>query len=255
MVSVLAVWLVGKHRGPADPSPGLKAIASGYAPLWRDTRWGLVGASTIEVQNRAYVFMLEIFRTARDIAEVQAGRLLMGPLPLLVGAWGRVARPVLAKKLAAGDTRAALRIMLTGLACMTAAGLVFAVAIAVAWPLIERVIFRGRYPHVAEMTAAWTIYTLLAISHMVLSAPLIAALRLKELSHVTMVTAVVSLVLLLGLATPVSALFAVGAGIFCELIALVWIAILVHRLFRDLGRSPAPAIPQLLPAAANMGHP
>lgn len=238
--SALAVLFTRRRLGDTRPRLSLTEARAGYAPIWRDTRWGLAGAATTEVQNRSYVLLLELARTARDVAEVQAGRLLMGPLPLLVGAWARVARPHLAARLGAGDRHSALRLTLTGLAAILSAGLAFALALWLAWPLLERWLFRGRYEDVGAMTALWTIYTLLMITHMVLSAPLVAALRLRQLSHVTMVTAAVSLLLLLGLWLPVSSRYAVEVMIGCEAVALVWIAVLVARLFaEDDGGDPA----------------
>jgi O-antigen/teichoic acid export membrane protein len=252
--SVAAVWLAGYKRATGEPRLGIRSMIAGYTPLWADTRWSLVGAATTEVQNRAYVFMLEVFRTARDIAEVQAGRLLMGPLPLLVGAWTRIARPALARCIEAGDRRGILRIVGFGLAGMVGAGIVFAGVLYTMWPLIERTIFRGRYPDVAIMTAAWTIYTLLMISHMVLSAPLVAGLRLRELSQVTVATALLSVVALLGLALPTSPLYAVGVGIVCELIALSWIAVLVRRMFLALPHAQGPTLQDASPIPTARAH-
>lgn len=230
--STLAVWLTARNqRSTGAASPSLLDLPCAYAAIWESTRWSLAGAATTEVQYRAYVFMLEAFRTTREIAEVQAGRLLLGPLPLLAGAWGRVARPELARRLAAGDRNGALRVTLWGLALILGVAAAFLALVFALWPWLELFIFRGRYPGAAEMTVAWSVYTVLMVSHVALSAPLMAALELEALSKVTLATAVLSLVLLLGLALPVPPIHAVSVGIVCELIALIWISGLVWRLF------------------------
>lgn len=248
--NALAVVLAA--RGVRLATIGLSTLAERYRPIWQRTRWSLVGAATTEVQFRSYVFMLEIFRSARDIANVQAGRLLLGPLPLLVGAWGRVARPELARRWAAGDRRGMISLTLKGLAGILGAGLAFCAVLYLAWPLIERLVFKGRYPDIGMMTAAWAVYTLLVIAHMVLSAPLVAALRLKALAQVTMVTAVISVVLLAGLMLPVPPIYAVAAAIVGEAVALLWIIVLVRRLFTGdaVTDEPGAAEPILDPVTA-----
>ena len=248
--NALAVALAA--RGARLSSLGLGTLARRYRPIWQRTRWSLVGAATTEVQFRSYVFMLEIFRSARDIATVQAGRLLLGPLPLLVGAWGRVARPELARRWAAGDRRGMISLTLKGLAAILGAGLAFCAVLYLAWPVIERLVFKGRYPDIGLMTATWGLYTLLVIAHMVLSAPLVAALRLKALAQVTMVTAVISVALLAGLALPVPPIYAVAAATVGEAVALVWIIVLVRRLFTGdpITDEPGGVEPILDPVAA-----
>ena len=216
-----------------DPASALSAYRADY---WQDTQWSLVGAGTTEVQYRSYVFAIELFRDTAALASVQAGRLLLGPLPLVVGAWGRVARPAMARHLASGDNAQVIR--------LTGQGLIYVMAVAAAycgmlyalWPIAESQFFHGKYPQVGAMTLAWAGYMLVVIAHMVLSVPLQAAMRLKELAQVTMATATLSCLLLTGLLLDVPVVWAVLALAAAEVVALIWIALLVARL----ARSPAP---------------
>jgi hypothetical protein len=61
-------------------------------------------------------------------------------------------------------------------------------------------------------------------------------MRLKELAQVTMATATLSCLLLTGLLLDVPAVWAVLALAAAEVVALIWIVLLVARL----ARSPAP---------------
>ena len=207
-----------------------ETISAYRMKCWGDTQWSLIGAGTTEVQYRSYVFGLEVFRDATALASVQAGRLLLGPLPLVVGAWGRVARPAMARYLATGDLRGVVRLTAQGLAYVMALGIVYCLALYICWPLAEAWVFRGKYQDVGFMTLAWGAYMLIVIGHMVLSVPLQAAMKLKELAQVTMITALLSCLLLIGLATSVPAIYAVLALTAAEVVALAWIAILVMRL-------------------------
>jgi O-antigen/teichoic acid export membrane protein len=230
--NLVGAMLVGTARAP-QRLPVRQALVDYRARFWNDTQWSLLGAGTTEIQYRSYVFVLEWFRTTATLAAVQAGRLLLGPLTLVVGAWGKVARPAMARKLAAGDTRGMMRITAAGMVYVLSVGVLYCLMLYLLWPLAERFIFKGRYPEVGLLTVAWAGYMMVVIAHMVLSVPLQAAMKLKELAQVTIVTAVVTVLALLCLALPVPSVFAVIAMTIGEVIALVWILVLVVRLSVD----------------------
>ena len=66
-------------------APWDRAALRSYRAHFKDTRWSLAGATTTELQNRFYVFALEAFRDLATLGTVQAGRLLLGPMPLVSG--------------------------------------------------------------------------------------------------------------------------------------------------------------------------
>jgi O-antigen/teichoic acid export membrane protein len=152
--------------------PMLEAVTRYRAQFWGDTQWSLIGAGTTEVQYRSYVFALELFRETAVLAAVQAGRLLLGPLMLVVGAWSRVARPAMARKLAENDPQGMMRITASGMAYVLSVAAIYCIALYLAWPLAERWIFKGRYADVGLTTMAWAGYMMVVIAHMVLSVPL-----------------------------------------------------------------------------------
>jgi hypothetical protein len=218
--------------GRLDP---LAVIATYREKCWPDTRWSLIGAGTTEVQYRSYVFAIELFREATTLAAVQAGRLLLGPLPLVVAAWGRVARPAMARHLSLGNPGKLMQITVQGMASVLVVGVLYCAALYLAWPLAEAWIFRGKYQDVGQMTIAWGAYMLVVIAHMVLSVPLQAAMLLKDLARVTIATAILTCLLLVGLASPVPAIYTVVALTIAEIVALIWIFVLVLRLAHSHG--------------------
>lgn len=210
------------------------AILPAYRKFWAKTKWSLAGAATTEVQYRNYVFAVEFFRGPGVLGAVQAGRLLLGPLALIVQSWARVARPAMAKALAKGDRRGALDMMLAGLALVGAVGAAYCAALWFAWPWLKAWIFADKYPGIALMTVFWAVYALINVFNIGLSAALIAANRLRELAFVSIGTALLTCLLLLGLAFDAPAVFAVQVLIAGEAVALVWIAALVLKLFSGL---------------------
>jgi hypothetical protein len=219
--------------------PMLEAVTRYRAQFWGDTQWSLIGAGTTEVQYRSYVFALELFRETAVLAAVQAGRLLLGPLMLVVGAWSRVARPAMARKLAENDPQGMMRITASGMAYVLSVAAIYCIALYLAWPLAERWIFKGRYADVGLTTMAWAGYMMVVIAHMVLSVPLQAAMQLKALAKVTMVTACLTGLLLLTLALPVPPVFAVVVMTIGEVVALVWMLLLVLRLAHTRAAGPS----------------
>lgn len=231
MWGVAVGGIVAIAVSPAPDTGGRAASASGYRRYWPDTRWSFLGAATTEAEYRTYVFALELFRDASQLAHVQAGRMLLGPLQLSVAAWGRVARPALAAAIVQGDRARVLSLVGQGVATMMALGLAFAVGLYVVWPLVEAYIFRGRYPDIAITTALWTVYMVLLLVRYTLATPLQAAVLFRDLSLITVATTVLTVVLLAGLAWPVPSYYVIGVLILSETIGLVWVAALFWLRF------------------------
>jgi O-antigen/teichoic acid export membrane protein len=233
--------------------PMRAAMTTYRAQFWGDTQWSLLGAGTTELQYRSYVFSLEFFRETAVLAGVQAGRLLLGPLGLVVSAWGKVARPAMARKLAENDPRGMMVLTANGMVYVLSVATCYCAALYLLWPLAERWIFKGRYDDIGLMTMAWGGYMMVVTAHMVLSVPLQAAMQLKELAKVTMVTACLTGVMLLCLALPVPPVFAVVAMTLGEVIALLWILVLVLRLAETRPQRPTDQRAMKAESAAAVG--
>jgi O-antigen/teichoic acid export membrane protein len=234
--NLAALALVARGLIPERLRP-LQVIPA-YRKFWQKTKWSLVGAATTEVQYRNYVFAIESFRGTSALASVQAGRLLLGPLALIVQSWARVARPVMAKSLARNDYRSAFTTFLTGLLLIVAVGVAYCAALYLAWPWLKALIFAGKYPEVALMTAVWAIYALINVTNIGLSSVLLAANELRDLALVSVGTAILTCLLLLGLAFDVHPVYAVEVLIAGEAVAFVWLIVLVTRLFAGAGFLP-----------------
>ncbi|MBL8572309.1 MAG: O-antigen ligase family protein [Hyphomicrobiaceae bacterium] len=265
--NALAVLIVGRGALPAET--GIDLARAGYRRFWDQARWSLLGAGTTEAQYRAYVFMVEAFRGGGALGTIQAGRVLMGPLNLFASAWGRVARPAMARHLAACNVGAADRVLRDGLLILVAVMAVYFVALVVAWPLAETHVFRGRYPGIALLCALWGIYTVVQVTQICIGYYVQAAHLFRPLSFVSVAAASVTIILLCGLAFDLPLAWAIIAATVGEAIALVWLIVL-WRLARRSGRPggnaraigptpeepapdldpPRPASPAMAPAVA-----
>lgn len=222
-------------RGLIPPRLRPSVVAARYRKFWSKTKWSLVGAATTELQDRNYVFAVEYFRSTATLGAVQAGRLLLGPLMLFVQSWARVARPAMARALARGERSAALATFSQGLLIATFVGASYCAALWLAWPWLEDMIYDGKYPDIALTTVAWAIFTLAKIMDEVLSSLLLAANELRNLAMVSVGTALVTCALLFVLAFDVPAVWAVYVLVAGQGAALVWLTVLVVRLFAGAG--------------------
>lgn len=228
----LAAALVYGGRLLPKRLPYAEAIAR-YRSYWPDTRWSLTGAAATEAEYRAYVFALQGFRGTAALGNVQAGRLLMGPLNLFAQAWGRVARPRMAAALAGANGAVALKILWQGLALVLVIAATYLACLYLAWSWLEPVIYRGKYTDIGLIAAAWAVYTLLNVAQICIGILVQAAYRLRELAYVSIGAGLVSLLLLLALASNVHAVYAVLAITCGEVVGLVWLIWLALRIARD----------------------
>ena len=203
-----------------------------YGRFWHEARWSLLGAVTTEAQFRGYVFAVQALRGADTLGAVQAGRALMGPLPLLASAWSRVARPEMTRALVERRGADALRTVILGTGGVLVLSLGYLATLALAWPWIEPRLFGGRYPGIGVLTAAWGLTTLIGTGHICLGTYLQAARCFRPLAFVSVGGAAASAIALAGLATAVPTVYAVGAVAVGETIALVWSLVLVVGIAR-----------------------
>ncbi|HRO49084.1 MAG TPA: hypothetical protein PLW75_02990 [Hyphomicrobium sp.] len=221
--NALAVLLQGTRH---HLRPIAQAIAD-YGVFWREARWSLFGAATTEAQFRGYVFAVQSFRGADALGHVQAGRTLMGPLPLLASAWARVARPAMNHALTERRTGDAHRTLWRGTLGVLGLSVVYLAALYLAWPLVETHLYQGRYPDIGIITIAWGIATFFSVSHICLGTYLQAARRFRPLAFVSLAAAACSGTALLVLATSVPVFYAIGAVAIGEFVALVYTLVLI----------------------------
>lgn len=213
-----------------------------YRAIWADTRWALQGALQNEVDARLHLFVVERWRDAAAVGTLQAGRVAVSPLLLVVGAWRRVARPKLVQSLHRGRPRQAARLIWSGALLVAASTLVYGVLLAAAWPLLEARIFRGRYPDMHWIVLFWWLYAGIVGLAGVAATLLQARRRFRELAVVGYAVSATIVALLAGLffsGLPLVAAIAILAGVHLVELAF-YCAILRRELFER------PAAPRLL---------
>ncbi|MBW8191455.1 hypothetical protein K0504_10445 [Neiella marina] len=205
-----------------------------YQPIWLQSRWALVGVSSTELQNRAYIFVIGAFFGTAAVGFIQAGRLLFGPLNIVVSAWTRVAKPTLAKLKGADELQQFLKLTHAGAFGFVAFNLLFSAALWLAWPFISNQIYGDKYIGVEVVVAQWALVTLLFHGRSVYSAAVQACMRFKPLAFATIVGGVGSLLALLFICLFSDSMWAVSSIIVGETIAAIYV-------FNLLPKRPSPA--------------
>jgi O-antigen/teichoic acid export membrane protein len=90
--------------------PGAAGSLWGYGAIWRDlTRWSLLGVVLTEMTANAHAYLVTFLSGPQAFAVLAVGSLLMRPASLVLSALPDLERPVMARRLAAGDPAGALR--------------------------------------------------------------------------------------------------------------------------------------------------
>lgn len=159
------------------------ATRQSYIEIWRkQSKWALLGVVTTEFQQRGYVFVVALFFGTVNVALLQAAALLFRPFQLIVHAWGKLARVVLAGHFAKGHYKEArkftLRSLVTFLVCYGA----FLGVLAAAWPFIREKMFKGHFANVESIIVLWSVATAVTMTAGIFSVEAQSLIKFRELA-------------------------------------------------------------------------
>ncbi|MDB5379363.1 MAG: hypothetical protein JWR00_3809 [Rubritepida sp.] len=169
---------------------GARRMGEALRRVWDQGRWSVGGVAVAVSQNQGHFYLLGALAGAGAVAEVNAARMLVTPVALLmVGAY-RTLIPTLAHLHATGNpTRAErlARLALLALLLAIPAYLLFL------WPfrdLVSTSLLRGRYNGVEALVLLWALVLLLQTVTEMASAQLQAQSRFRVLTLRNAMTAV-----------------------------------------------------------------
>lgn len=151
----------------------------GYGPIWRETRWALVGSLTTLFLAQAHSLIVTWVAGPGAFAPLAAGFVLFGPVRIALMTWQNMVKPELAVALdegRVGDVREQLaRTTLVTVVAVCGLGL----CLWLAWPWIHSALYARRYADapMGLIVATWAVITLFAASY---NAPSAALQALKD---------------------------------------------------------------------------
>lgn len=206
------------------------AVRTRAATLWRKhSRWALMGASASEMQSRGHVAAVSMFFSVADLGIIQAALMLMRPINLLLVAWSRVARPVMARQFAEKHVAAATRyghFSALGFAVTT---LCYLVVLWLAWPLLATHVLPPAYRGLQAVVPVWGIVTIFGVLRAIYSIEAQCVPIFREAFFASAVSAIVvsiglCIAVLFGSANSTVVAIAVG-----ESAGLVMLLMILHK--------------------------
>ncbi len=118
--------LRGLLRTGRETARGTRTQAS-FGRCWENGKWALLAVVVTWIQRQSYVYMLLFFKGAENTAEVNAARLMLMPVGLVLISYGRLFMPQWAKDRSAGageevflSAKKILKYLISGISVYTA---------------------------------------------------------------------------------------------------------------------------------------
>jgi O-antigen/teichoic acid export membrane protein len=222
--------------------------AEAVGAVWQRGRWSLPGALMAWLTNYSYLYLTALWLGVAASADLNASRLLLMPISLLVLAWSRVARPHAVRLLRARDMAALRRFTLLSVGGIEVITVVYSGLLWLMLPFLEARVLGPKYSGLEPLVVAWGVYFVLYSARWVGTSLLTSGDRYRML----LMSAVMCLVVMVAAASYAlprwGAWGAVAALAVVELIdvLLVWL-VLLPRVHRDLVLDSQMAVDSRMP--------
>ena len=116
-----------------------------YRAIWRTLAWSLAGVTSLTVQGQGLTLLFALLAGPAAYAPIAATLVLYAPLRIPTSALMNMVLPEISGLLAAGQVQAARRLVMRHVLLIGCACLVYGLIMAATLPLIEQVLFKGRF--------------------------------------------------------------------------------------------------------------
>jgi len=178
--------LVGAGLARVDARAALATLRE----TWALSRWALGGVAVGTVGTQAHLYLLAWLASVEAVAEVNAARMLIAPVGMLVIGLDRGLVPLLARQHAEGRPQAMRRLARAVLAFVLALLVGYLAAVFLFWDLLVGLLLRGAYQHIGALVVAWGAVVGIQALVLVQTAVLQAQGRFRSLTLMNLVTAV-----------------------------------------------------------------
>jgi len=208
-----------------------------YKPIWKESKWALFGVITGELQRRGFIFLVAGLAGLDALGILAAGRILFGPVGLMLASWARVARPQLAEAIANQQRSTILKILKVSgavafIGTLSICGLIYA-----AWGPLQSYVYGGRYGEIGFIVAGWAVVTLAQTSRSIISIALQSMKKFKPLAFTTFYGSIVSLTAL-AIIIPIFGYRMTFLGIFAgQLVSVSLTFIFFLRELKAIGKT------------------
>ena len=143
---------------PVPGSHDKAGRAQAVDAVWQRGKWALPGAVLAWLTNYSYLYLSAIWLGVGASADLNASRLLLMPISLLVLAWSRVARPHAVRLMRARDMASLTRFILVSVAAMEVITVVYSALLWLTLPWLEAHVLGAKYADLEPFIVAWGVY-------------------------------------------------------------------------------------------------
>lgn len=161
-VSSFLCALFGRERlrerteasGGSDPED-LRLIDNHQDKIRSHGRWAVMGVIVGWLSNYSYVYLSGAWLGLAAIADLNASRLLLMPIPLAVAAWSRVARPEASRLIAGQNWQGLRRLTLFSILGIELVVLAYVAVLLLALPWLEAYVIGDKYLGLDPLIMLW----------------------------------------------------------------------------------------------------
>ena len=169
---------------------GVHEFRASLAESWEHGRWSLGGVLVNNAQNQSQVYLLALLTGAEAVADINASRLLIAPLGLVLGGIGRIITPRLSRLYVVHRLDDMRRLShRLGFAVLSIIVL-YAVVILWAKNFIVAHVFHQAYQGIGLLVLAWLVTLFFQTFDLTLTSRLQVAKRFRSLTMMNAVTAI-----------------------------------------------------------------
>ncbi len=159
VASLYGRHLLRHHTHSTVAADSINTIDAEHEITIRDHgRWAVSGVVVGWLTNYSYIYLSGIFLGVVAIADLNAARLLLMPVPLAVAAWIRVARPITAKLIRQADWKGVKWVTWLSISGAELMICLYVGALLLALPWLESNFLDAKYAALDPLIILWGIY-------------------------------------------------------------------------------------------------
>lgn len=159
LASLYGRRLLQHHTHSAQAGDSFNTIDAEHEITIRDHgRWAVSGVVVGWLTNYSYIYLSGIFLGVLAIADLNAARLMLMPIPLAVAAWIRVARPITAKLIRQADWKGVKWVTWLSISGAELMICLYVGALLLALPWLESHFLDAKYAALDPLIILWGIY-------------------------------------------------------------------------------------------------
>jgi O-antigen/teichoic acid export membrane protein len=209
----------------------------GFARLWPDIRWSLVGTVSATILQQSQMGFVTLMAGPAAFAPIAAGFVLMSPIRILTLAVMNIMRPDLSRSNAKGDHRSAGSVVERTSSALFVLCLIHGMMLWLCWPLLQSLLFAKRFgvqPMGEIVTLAWLL-TSISNGTQILQASALAKSQFREAAWPTLAGGALTLLLVPAFLLAAGAPLSTAGAIIGEIVTL-------YLLWARRATAPSPVV-------------